>query len=323
MAEQQTYGIGAVARLTGLSDHTIRVWERRYDAVVAERAANGRRVYTAEDVEKLGLLKALTDRGLSIGRIANETIDALREHLESMAELAATPLPEEIRVAVLGDYLPSKVKNYAGDAVPLRFVIVETNADRFVADLGQQAVDVLVYEAAVLDAEAPKILRAFMRTSGARKAVFVYGFGNSRDVESLRDSGVVPLRGAAGVDELRAAVLKAYEAPSKLRVSAAPAGSASGSSEWLVDGAPAPRIFTREQLSALANTASSIDCECPRNLAQLVVDLTAFEVYSANCASRNDDDAALHRYLHGTTAHARALIEEALDRVARAEGLKY
>ena len=53
------YGIGAVARLTGLSDHTIRVWERRYGAVVAARSASGRRVYVAEDVEKLRLLKLL------------------------------------------------------------------------------------------------------------------------------------------------------------------------------------------------------------------------------------------------------------------------
>ena len=46
-AGQQRYGIGAVAKLTGLTDHTIRVWERRYAAVVAGRAANGRREYTA------------------------------------------------------------------------------------------------------------------------------------------------------------------------------------------------------------------------------------------------------------------------------------
>ena len=32
------YGIGAVSRLTGLTDHTIRVWERRYSAVIAARA---------------------------------------------------------------------------------------------------------------------------------------------------------------------------------------------------------------------------------------------------------------------------------------------
>jgi DNA-binding transcriptional MerR regulator len=62
-ADTLLYGIGAVAKLTGLTDHTIRVWERRYAAVVTTRAPNGRRQYTESDVEKLGLLKSLTDRG--------------------------------------------------------------------------------------------------------------------------------------------------------------------------------------------------------------------------------------------------------------------
>ena len=54
--ESRLYGIGAVSRLTGLTDHTIRVWERRYSAVVTARAPNGRRQYTEADVQKLCLL---------------------------------------------------------------------------------------------------------------------------------------------------------------------------------------------------------------------------------------------------------------------------
>ena len=48
-----------------------------------------------------------------------------------------------------------------------------------------------------------------------------------------------------------------------------------------------------------------------------------FEIYSAQCENRDDDDAALHRYLHQVTAQARSLIEEALERVAAAEGIEY
>ena len=63
------YGIGTVARLTGLTDHTIRVWERRYGAVDPVRSDAGRRRYTAAHVERLGLLKRLVDLGESIGTI--------------------------------------------------------------------------------------------------------------------------------------------------------------------------------------------------------------------------------------------------------------
>ncbi|MEO0578615.1 MAG: MerR family transcriptional regulator, partial [Pseudomonadota bacterium] len=61
------YSIGAVARLTGISTHALRIWERRYGTVVARRTETGRRIYSRRDVEKLSLLKLLVDHGFSIG----------------------------------------------------------------------------------------------------------------------------------------------------------------------------------------------------------------------------------------------------------------
>ena len=49
--------------------------------------------------------------------------------------------------------------------------------------------------------------------------------------------------------------------------------------------------------------------------------LVSFEQYSAQCESRNADDAELHRDLHFTAAHARSALEQALLRVAQAEGI--
>jgi DNA-binding transcriptional MerR regulator len=72
------YQIGAVARVTGLSTHTLRVWERRYGVVTPARTPAGSRVYSDADVTKLRLLKRLTDEGHSIGRIAHLSVDELR-----------------------------------------------------------------------------------------------------------------------------------------------------------------------------------------------------------------------------------------------------
>jgi DNA-binding transcriptional MerR regulator/methylmalonyl-CoA mutase cobalamin-binding subunit len=72
------YQIGAVARVTGLSTHTLRVWERRYAVVTPARTPAGSRVYSDADVTKLRLLKRLTDEGHSIGRIAHLSVDELR-----------------------------------------------------------------------------------------------------------------------------------------------------------------------------------------------------------------------------------------------------
>src|SRR5687768_13191910 len=62
--------VKTVTKLTGLNEHTLRAWERRYSAVLPKRADNGRRVYTREHVDRLRLLVQLQERGYAIGQIA-------------------------------------------------------------------------------------------------------------------------------------------------------------------------------------------------------------------------------------------------------------
>ncbi len=321
--DQQTFGIGAVAKLTGLTDHTIRVWERRYAAVVARRSTTQRREYTAADVEKLGLLKALTDRGMSIGSIARETIDELRARAASVSELGVRSAPQRIDIAILGDFLPEQLANYSGDLVPLHIAVADNNEARFAADLAQQSIDVLVLELPLLNEETIARLRGYMASSRADRAVFVFDFGKSTDIKQLRDSGVVVLRAPVGVDDIKAAVVRTYSEPSIPDGRTQPQQTAPADADWKIAGPIQPRRFSQHQLATLANASSAIECECPTHLAQLVGSLSAFEVYSASCANRDDDDAALHRYLHRAAAEARATIEAALERVAQAEGLAY
>ena len=320
--QEHLYGIGAVAKLTGLTDHTIRVWERRYSAVVAQRAPNGRRVYDPSDVEKLGLLKRLTDQGLSIGQIAGDTIEELRERAQSLSDFVTAPVPEHIGIAILGDFLPHQFAAHERDVAPVDVLVAEDNRDRFMADLTRQRIDVVVLESPVLDSEVIDRLRGYMDQAGAARGVIVYGFGRVRDVDSARDSRIVVLRSPADVDEVRAAILRAYTSAAPGSPRELPRADTSAA-EWHFAGPIAPRRFSNLQLMKLVQASTAIDCECPHHLAQLVGDLTAFEIYSANCANRDEEDAALHRYLHQTTAQARALIEVALERVADAEGIEY
>ena len=62
--------IRVVARRTGLSQHTIRAWERRYSALTPSRTATNRRLYSEMDISRLKLLKQAVAEGHSIGRIA-------------------------------------------------------------------------------------------------------------------------------------------------------------------------------------------------------------------------------------------------------------
>ena len=47
----------------------------------------------------------------------------------------------------------------------------------------------------------------------------------------------------------------------------------------------------------------------------------SFERYSAQCAARNEADALLHGELEQAAAMARSVLEQAMERLVRAEGL--
>ena len=64
------YRIHRFSKLTGLSTHLIRAWERRYGLVTPVRGANRYRLYNDEDVQLFRYLKSKIDQGLSIGELA-------------------------------------------------------------------------------------------------------------------------------------------------------------------------------------------------------------------------------------------------------------
>ena len=69
MTTELRHTVRSVALRTGLSPHVIRVWERRYGTVTPSRSSGNQRLYTEADVERLALLKQVTDRGHSISRV--------------------------------------------------------------------------------------------------------------------------------------------------------------------------------------------------------------------------------------------------------------
>lgn len=78
MAESHQ-AIKVVARRTGLSAHVIRIWEKRYGAVEPERTGTNRRLYSDEQIERLSLLRNITQGGHSIGHVAKLTTEKLRQ----------------------------------------------------------------------------------------------------------------------------------------------------------------------------------------------------------------------------------------------------
>jgi DNA-binding transcriptional MerR regulator/methylmalonyl-CoA mutase cobalamin-binding subunit len=77
-AAETTYSLGLVSRLTGLSPHVLRAWERRYAAVTPLRTGGGTRRYRESDLSRLRLLQAAVAAGHPIGDVASLHDDELR-----------------------------------------------------------------------------------------------------------------------------------------------------------------------------------------------------------------------------------------------------
>lgn len=64
------FRIDHVAKLTGMSKHVIRSWEKRFDLLKPERGENRYRSYSQEDVDLLIYLNEQIGQGYSIGELA-------------------------------------------------------------------------------------------------------------------------------------------------------------------------------------------------------------------------------------------------------------
>ena len=81
-------GIEAVAQRSGLSQHLIRIWERRYGAVRPRRTESNRRLYSESDGIRLELLNRAVQAGHRISDIAQLSTSKL-EHLVKASRLLA------------------------------------------------------------------------------------------------------------------------------------------------------------------------------------------------------------------------------------------
>jgi DNA-binding transcriptional MerR regulator len=89
---EPTYSLGAVSRLTGLSPHVLRAWERRYGAVKPLRTPGGTRRYRESDVARLRRLRAAVQSGHSISEVANASDAELDQRLRLSPDLPAPSL---------------------------------------------------------------------------------------------------------------------------------------------------------------------------------------------------------------------------------------
>lgn len=115
------FTIAAVERDTGLSKDTLRVWERRYGFPEPTRDGNGERLYPAQQVDKLRLIKRLMDQGFRPGRLMAAGDDELAGMAGTAPTTRATPSVTATSADDVQSAILAQVK--ANDAQALRKAI--------------------------------------------------------------------------------------------------------------------------------------------------------------------------------------------------------
>ena len=338
-AAQPRYRSGVVARMAGMPVSTLRVWEQRYRVILPVTTASGQRLYSEADVYRLTLLRQLTECGHAIGTIAALEI----EHLQRMAALRPDPggapttagaVTATWRVAVVGKQLAKRLARLQASWTGSRTLEVVARFGNLV-DVGAgrsgEPVDLLLVGVPGLHGDLLDPLQVAARAAGALQSAVLYGFTSSTARSQLDAAGVALLR-EPRTDAALLAWLQSLSAGSghppaipdmSRRAKAASPAVQPLADEfaWLRGGVIPQRRYDDETLSGIAAAAASVACECPRHVAELLIQLSNFETYSAECESRNAADAQLHAYLHRVAGMCRALHEEALARVASHESL--
>lgn len=317
------YDIGAVSRLTGLSTPNLRMWERRYGVVEPARTESKRRLYTAEDIRRLTLLKNLVDRGQAIGGIASLSTAQLEERLAEQAGARRSRPREEprtCRLMIVGNAIREMVRSEGG-IKGTRVTKEFGGIDEAMEGLEGFSADLLIVECPTLFPETVVEVQKLVEKASAVRAIVVYWFAPSETARMVDKDieGITAIRAPVDVGELELACRAEVGLAGEQN---AEEGAVETSVGEAMAGTIPARLFTDRQLAKISRISTTVECECPQHLSSLLSSLTAFEKYSGECEDRNPEDANLHARLHRTTAQARGMMEEALRELLTAEGLE-
>lgn len=98
-----------VSRRTGLTARVIRIWGKRYAAVEPERTGTNRRLYSDEQIERLILLRDITQGGHRIGHVAKLPTEKLRKLAAESVAANVHPTRSLSRTEATPDFLDESI----------------------------------------------------------------------------------------------------------------------------------------------------------------------------------------------------------------------
>lgn len=316
-SHQGLYRIGAVAKMVGIPVATLRVWERRYAVVTPPKTEGGQRLYSDADLLKITLLKNLTMQGHAISTLSQMDQQQLQKLLND-SRLAQTStgkskaLPSVVSLAVVGLGLARRLETDKFNNLFQQTVIKVTQVHEDVKEALNHAKqaespDVLLVQMGAVQAGICNDLIDLRQRLGVSKVLLVYHFATEHALQALRSAGVIARREPVSDTDLSDIILSVLMVES--------------SQKLLGTATITPRKYSDQVLLRVAGISTKVLCECPKHVADLIFQLNSFEQYSRDCLNSSVEDASLHAYLTAVSGSARALFEEALERIANHENI--
>ena len=313
------YRIGAVAKMVGVPVATLRVWERRYAVVTPPKTEGGQRLYSDADLLKITLLKNLTLQGHAISSLSQmdqaqlqKLLNDARAAQSASGSGAARALPSVVSLAVVGLGLARRLETEKFNNLFQQTVLKVTQVHEDVKQALSHAKtpespDVLLVQMGAVQAGVCNDLMALRQQLGVGKVLLVYHFATEHALQALRSAGVIARREPVSDSDLSDIIHSVLMVESGQKI--------------LGSTTITPRKYSDQVLLRVAGISTKVLCECPKHVADLIFQLNSFEQYSRDCLNNSAEDASLHAYLSAVSGSARALFEEALERVANHENI--
>ncbi|MEO0443923.1 MAG: MerR family transcriptional regulator [Pseudomonadota bacterium] len=308
--QQATYSIGIAARMTGISAHTLRIWERRYQLGPSRRSKSGQREFTMTDIDHLKMVKRLTDTGVRIGDIAQLPMKTLSSLVE---ENSLTPPPGQAqhfsKVYVYGqtlvDFFNQHKQRYPYCTFELQSSL--PSQDQLPGINSGEKEDI---QLAIVHIDALNEGHLPLLDTLALPTIISYQYASKSIKDKLSKNNTELIH----IDDIEDKIADTINRVIQLEHHT---GNLNDAMNMLnIEQLPSrERLFSAEQLREIAKDTRDINCECPPHLVELVSKLNAFEEYSKNCKVDNWQQAAIHACIYSYTNQARFLIEKALTAV--------
>jgi len=311
--------IGVVSSRSGVPAPTLRVWEARHGTFAPSKSKGQHRLYSDADVLRATLLKRLVDQGhaiSNIGRLGTPALHALL--LNQTAAYGAASRTEEsesaVATAIVGLALATRIESkkftLSFQNKPVQVTDVFIDMAQALASRLQSSPEILLVKLASLHATSLLDLHTLAAHCGAPQVIVLYNFGPEHVVEVVKSAGMLVRREPLSDSDLSELIHAAQSRQSNLRTEPLALTAHTG-----------PRQYSDETLAQVAAMPSTVVCECPRHVAEIISQLASFEQYSQECLNASKEDAHLHAYLSSVSGSARAMFERALQVIAEHEGI--